>query len=69
VIRTFALFAFDRSPSSGRKFYARRCYRPSALPYRCGLHLHEPNFDKRKEFDGEARNEPLVGAALWRASE
>ena len=47
----------------------RRCYRPAALPSGYGLHLHEPNFDKIEEFDGEARNELRVGAAPWRPGE
>jgi len=65
VIRIFAI-ALDRPAACGRDAHVRRCYRPAAFPYGCGLHLHEPNFDKIEEFDGGTRNELLVGAAPWR---
>jgi hypothetical protein len=61
--------AFERSPSSGRDPHAHGFYSPAALPYGCGLRVHEPNFDKLEELDGEPRNELSVRAAPWRVSE
>jgi hypothetical protein len=61
--------AFDRSPAGCRDPDAHGFYCPAVLFHRFGVHLHEASGDKLEDFVGEPRNDPSIGAAMWRVRE